>query len=179
MGYDLGMVYQDEINQILQSITAHSQPLLDYGSIALFVLLALGILALPVPDETLMVAAGFLIARGKLNFSFTVFAAYMGAICGISLSYLIGRYGGSVLLEKYGHFVRLTKPRIERTRHWFSRIGMWALFIGYFIPGVRHFTGYIVGTVRIPFNRFAIFAFSGAIVWSSTFLTIGFLLGKW
>ncbi len=173
------MVFQNEINQILQTIAAHSQPLLDHGSIALFFLMALGILALPVPDETLMVAAGFLISRGKLTLSYTVFAAYMGAIFGISLSYAIGRYGGSVLLEKYGHYVRLTAPRIERTRRWFARIGMWALFIGYFIPGVRHFTGYLVGTVRIPFNRFAIFAFSGAILWASVFLTVGYLIGGW
>lgn len=166
------------INQIVEGISANSEPLLHYGSIALFFLLALGILALPVPDETLMVAAGFLISRGKLNLPFTVIAAYLGAICGISLSYVIGRYGGSLLLEKYGHWVHLTEKRIERTRQWFSRIGMWALFIGYFIPGIRHFTGYIVGSVRIPFSRFALFAFSGAIVWGSVFLSLGYLIGS-
>lgn len=171
------MEWHTEINHIIDSVTANSEPLLHYGSIALFILLALGILALPIPDETLMVAAGFLISRGKLNLPATVLAAYLGAVCGISLSYVIGRFGGSLLLKKYGHWVRLTEKRIERTRLWFSRIGMWALFIGYFIPGIRHFTGYIVGTVRIPFSRFALFAFSGAAVWTSVFLTVGYLIG--
>lgn len=178
MGYDDRMTFQNEINQLLQTVSTHSQPLLDYGSIALFFLLALGVLALPIPDETLMIAAGFLISRGKLNPGLTIFAAYMGAVCGISLSYAIGRYGGSVLLEKYGHYLRLTPPRIERTRRWFGRIGMWALCIGYFIPGIRHFTGYLVGTVRIAFSRFACFAFSGAVIWASSFMSIGYLLGK-
>lgn len=172
------MEWHTLINQTLTSVSANSEPLLHYGSLALFFLLALGILALPVPDETLMVAAGFLISRGKLNLPFTVVAAYLGAICGITLSYIIGRYGGSLLLEKYGHYIRLTDKRIEKTRLWFSRIGMWALFIGYFIPGVRHFTGYIVGSVRIPFSRFALFAYSGAVVWSSVFLSIGYLIGR-
>ncbi len=172
------MEWHTLINQTLTNVSATSEPLLHYGSLALFFLLALGILALPVPDETLMVAAGFLISRGKLNLPFTVVAAYLGAICGITLSYVIGRYGGSLLLEKYGHYIRLTEKRIEKTRLWFSRIGMWALFIGYFVPGIRHFTGYIVGSVRIPFDRFALFAYSGAVVWSSIFLSIGYLIGR-
>lgn len=177
ISYDFGMVFQNEIDQIIQLVQIHSQPLLDHGGIALFFLLALGILALPIPDETLMVAAGFLISRGKLPLISTLFAAYLGAICGISLSYVIGRYGGSVLLQKYGHWIRLTEQRLERTRHWFSRIGMWALFFGYFIPGVRHFTGYLIGTVRIAFQRFALFAFSGAAIWAAVFIGIGYFVG--
>jgi membrane protein DedA with SNARE-associated domain len=170
------MIFQNEINQILEVIQANSQPLLEHGDVALFFLLALGIVALPIPDETLLLTAGFLIGKSALHWSSTIFAAYMGAICGISLSYAIGRYGGSVLLKKYGHWVRLTPDKIERTRHWFARLGLWALFFGYFIPGVRHFTGYLVGTVRISFAAFAAFAFSGAIVWASTFLSLGYFL---
>lgn len=179
MGYDLFMVFQNEIDQILQAVSLHSQPLLDYGSAALFFLLALGVVALPIPDETLMVTAGFLISRGKLPFVFTLLAAYLGAMCGISLSYVIGRYGGgSLLLKKYGHWIGMNEEKIRRTRRWFSRMGMWALFFGYFIPGIRHFTGYLVGTVRIRFNRFALFAFSGGALWASTFLGIGYFLGS-
>jgi len=172
------MIFQTEIDQILLAIQTHSQPLLDYGSFILFSLLALGVVALPIPDETLMVTAGFLIYKGELPLFETMLAAYSGAICGISLSYTLGRYGGSFLLKKYGHWIKMSEARIERTRVWFSRIGMWALFVGYFIPGVRHFTGYIVGSVRIPFYRFALFAFSGAILWASTFLALGYFLAS-
>lgn len=172
------MIFQNEINQALVLIQTHSQPLLDNGPIVLFFLLALGIIALPIPDETLLVTAGYLIGRGKLTAITTILAAYLGSISGISASYLIGRTGGTFLIERYGHWIGLNESRLERTRHWFKRIGMWALFIGYFIPGVRHFTGYLVGSVRIHYVAFALFAYSGAIVWSSTFLTIGYLLAK-
>lgn len=172
------MIFQNEINQALVLIQTHSQPLLDNGSWILFFLLALGIIALPIPDETLLVTAGFLIGKGKLNITTTILAAYLGSISGITCSYLIGYTGGSFLIEKYGHWIGLNETRLERTRHWFKRIGMWALFFGYFIPGVRHFTGYLVGSVRIRYVAFALFAYSGAIVWSSTFLTIGLLLAN-
>jgi membrane protein DedA with SNARE-associated domain len=173
------MNWQTQINHIIENVSTHSQPLLQYGPIGLFFLLVLGILILPIPEETLMLGAGFLISIDKLNMPSTILAAYLGAISGITLSYSIGRYGGSWLLEKYGHWVRLTPSRIERTRRWFSHIGMWALFVGYFIPVVRHFTGYLVGTVRIPFMRFALFAFSGAVVWASLFIGLGHLLGTY
>ncbi len=172
------MIFQNEINHVLVLIQTHSEPLLKHGSITLFFLLALGIIALPIPDETLLVTAGFLIAKGKLMLFPTSIAAYLGSMTGISCSYLIGYTGGSFIITKYGHWIGLNEVRLARTRLWFNRMGMWALFIGYFIPGVRHFTGYLVGSVRIRYWHFARFAYSGAIVWATTFMTIGYLLGN-
>lgn len=178
LGYHRNMIFQTEINYALEVIQTHAHVVLDYGPFFLFILLALGIIALPIPDETLMLTAGFLISRGKLPMIFTAAAAYLGAICGITISYLIGRFGGYFLVQKYGCYIGLTEKRVERTRHWFSRIGIWTLFVGYFIPGVRHFTGYLIGTVRISFFLFALFAYSGAAVWASVFLVAGYLLGN-
>ena len=172
------MIFETQISEMLTAIQTYSGPLLHYGNIALFFLLAFGILALPIPDETLLLTAGFLIAKTQLNGAHTIMAAYLGAMFGITGSYLIGRFGGAFLLEKYGPRIGITEQRVARTRLWFKRIGMWALFFGYFIPGVRHLTGYLVGSVRIEYQKFALFAYSGALVWSSTFLTIGYALGQ-
>ncbi len=94
------MNFHNELTQILQSIDTHSQPLLNYGSIALFFLLALGIIALPIPDETLLITAGFLINQAKLPLGFTFLAAYAGAICGISLSYVIEPLWRQYIIKK-------------------------------------------------------------------------------
>ena len=61
-----------------------------YGNWALFILLALGIIALPVPEESLMILAGLLIYNGKLNAVPTFFASFGGSVCGITVSYLLG-----------------------------------------------------------------------------------------
>ena len=54
------------------------------------------------------------------------------------------------------------------------------MFIGFFIPGVRHITAYIAAINNYSFKKFAIFAYSGAFVWSITFVTLGIMLGeKW
>ncbi|HTY37004.1 MAG TPA: VTT domain-containing protein, partial [Bacteroidota bacterium] len=61
---------------------------------------------------------------------------------------------------------------------WFDKIGKWTLTIGYFIPGVRHFTALIAGASQLQYPSFALFAYSGGFVWSLTFITLGYYLGE-
>jgi membrane protein DedA with SNARE-associated domain len=151
----------------------------NYGSIALFVLLAMGIIALPVPEETLMVIAGILMSNGNLRIAPTIIAACCGSICGISVSYLIGKTAGHYLFSKYGRWFGITETRLNKAHEWFQKFGKWALFIGYFIPGVRHFTGLSAGTTKLDFQQFAIFAYTGACLWVSLFLSIGYYFGNY
>ncbi|MFT3741330.1 MAG: DedA family protein [Gammaproteobacteria bacterium] len=152
--------------------------LTQYGSLALFFLLTIGIFALPIPDETLMVFAGALIAHQKLDLFPTYLAAILGACCGITLSYIIGRTAGVYILKKYGGWVRITEAKMQKIHEWFEKIGRWALFIGYFIPGVRHLTGYAAGISALAYRQFALFSYSGAVIWAVTFLTLGYFLGN-
>jgi membrane protein DedA with SNARE-associated domain len=150
----------------------------QYGDIALFLLLVVGIIGLPVPDETLLTFAGYLIYKGHLHFPTTLAAAFAGSVCGITGSYLIGRTGGLYVIHKYGRYVRITPERLEYVHAWFERVGRWGLFFGYFIPGVRHFTALVAGTSMLEYPIFALFAYSGGLVWVSTFLTLGYFLGE-
>ena len=51
------------------------------------------------------------------------------------------------------------------------------MIIAYFIPGVRHITGYFSGITQIPFRTYALYAYSGAFIWTGTFISLGKLLG--
>lgn len=148
----------------------------NYGSFALFALLALGIIALPVPDETLMVLAGVLMYKGKISPVGTIVASYAGCIVGISMSYVLGRTAGKYLIERYGSFFGLTELKLFEVRQWYTRFGKWSLAFGYFIPGIRHFTGFFAGMAHLPFSLFALFAYTGAILWVSTFLAMGYFI---
>lgn len=154
--------------------------LTHYGSFALFVLLTLGIFAIPIPDETLMLFAGALIAHGRLSAFPTFTAAILGAITGISVSYCIGRTAGAFLIHKYGRWISITPEKMRRIHIWFERIGRWALLVGYFIPGVRHLTGYAAGITEMEYRHFALFSYSGATIWACVFLSLGYFVGdKW
>lgn len=153
--------------------------LTQYGSIALFLLLCAGIIILPVPEETLMIIAGALMRHDKLSIPATIFSAMAGSLCGITTSYFLGRLTGDHILSKYGKWVGLTPPRRKKVHDWFVKFGKWALLLGYFVPGVRHFTGFTAGSTKLEMKYFAMYAYSGAIIWVSIFLSIGYFSGHY
>jgi len=148
-----------------------------YGYGAIFGLLLLGIVGLPVPDEWLLVFTGYLIWKGRFHPVLGVLSGFCGAASGITLSYAIGRTLGLGFIHRYGRWFHIHDEQIERVHDWFRRIGHWALFIGYYIPGVRHFTAIVAGTSKLEFRAFAGYAWSGAFVWVCTFILIGYSLG--
>lgn len=150
-----------------------------YGAFALFLLLALGVVALPVPDETLMVLSGILIKNGELPFLSTVLASFLGSMFGITLSYLIGRTAGSGLLHRYGGKVGLSEKKLAIAHEWFGHYGKWTLTFGYFIPGIRHLTGFAAGASELAYHQFALFAYLGAAIWATVFLSIGYFVGNY
>lgn len=149
-----------------------------YGYASIFLLLVFGIIGLPIPDETMMTFAGYLVFKGKLNFWITLLTAFCGSACGITISYLIGRSLGLPLVRKYGRYIHFTEAKLQRVHDWFERIGRWTLTFGYYIPGVRHFTAYVAGTAMMPYREFAAFAYSGALLWALTFISLGFIFGE-
>lgn len=150
----------------------------EHGYGALYLLLALGVIGLPIPDETLLVFTGYLIFRGNLHPVGAFAAAVAGAWTGISGSYLLGRTLGIGVVHRYGKYIHLTETRLAYVNRWFDRIGHWMLFVGYYIIGVRHFTAVVAGMSRVGYPTFIAYAWSGGALWVATFLTMGYLLGE-
>jgi len=149
-----------------------------YGYGALFFLLMTGIIGLPVPDETLLVFCGYLVSQGKMHPAGTYLAAAAGSLCGITVSYTLGRTVGIGVVHRFGKYFRVTDAQLERVHRWFERSGHWALFGGYYIAGVRHFTAVIAGASKLEFRVFALFAWSGGLLWVASFLTLGYVIGE-
>lgn len=150
----------------------------QYGYIAIFVSMMFGIVGLPVPDELLLTFLGYLVFKQVLSPIPTYCVAVSGSACGITTSYLLGRTFGFPLVERYGHFVNLKIGRVHQVRRWFDRGGKWTLTVGYFFPGIRHFTGFVAGTSRLRRRVFAAYAYLGACLWALVFISLGFLLGE-
>ena len=152
----------------------------QYGYLAIFSLLIMGIVGLPVPDETLLTFAGYLVYRGHLSLVPAYFAALAGSLCGISISYTLGRLFGLPLIHRYGRYVRITEEHVRKAHAWFERVGHWGLTFGYFVPGFRHLTAYAAGMSAVEPPQFALFAYSGGVLWVSAFLSLGYFLGdRW
>jgi membrane protein DedA with SNARE-associated domain len=151
-----------------------------YGYGAIFFLLMLGIVGLPAPDETLLTFSGYLVSRGTFVLPLALATAFAGSICGITLSYWLGRTFGLALIHRYGRYVRVTEEHVNKAHAWFQHVGHWGLTFGYFVPGVRHLTAYAAGMSGLEMRPFALFAYSGGFLWVSAFIGLGYFLGdRW
>ena len=150
----------------------------EYGYPALFLLLMLGIVGLPIPDETLLTFSGYLIFKHELALMPTMVAAFLGSICGITISYVIGRRMGSYFVRTMGRLLRMGPDDLDHVKAWYVRWGKYALIFGYFVPGVRHLVALVAGLSNLPLVIFMPFAYTGALIWSATFLGLGYGLGE-
>ena len=149
-----------------------------HGYGAIFLLLMLGIIGIPVPDETLLVFAGYLSAKGTLRLEPTVVTAFLGSACGISVSYAIGRFLGLPALLKLGPLLHLRPEHLDQAHRWVERWGKYSLLLAYFIPGYRHLAAFVVGASLLEPTVFARFAYTGALVWASCFVGLGYVAGE-
>jgi membrane protein DedA with SNARE-associated domain len=152
----------------------------QYSYFGIFIALGLGIVGLPVPDETLMAYAGFLVFNGKLNYFYTIMVSFMGTSCGITLGYFLGRSFGNPFIRRYASKMHVNQDDIQDAENLYNKYGKFALFIGYFIPGIRHLTAIFAGVSLMPYRTFALFAYTGGFLWTITLVSFGYFLGeKW
>ncbi|MDO7908237.1 DedA family protein [Paenibacillus sp. JX-17] len=149
----------------------------NYGYGVLFFGLLLEFIALPFPGETTMAYAGYLSYKGSLEFMQLIGVAFLGTTIGMTITYFIGKKAGLPFIERFGKWVFLNPSKLEKTQLWFRKYGYGLIFIGYFIPGVRHFTGYFAGIIALPFRKFMLYAYSGALLWVILFISIGKVFG--
>lgn len=149
----------------------------NYGYNVLFFGLLLEFVALPFPGETTMAFAGFLSYTGRLDFLTLVVVAFAGTTAGMTITYFIGLKAGLPFIQRYGKWFLFSPAKLDKTQRWFERYGSFLISIGYFIPGVRHFTGYFAGIIALPFRKFALYAYGGALIWVILFLGIGKVFG--
>ena len=159
------------LEQFVTHIVVH------YGYIGLFGLLSFGMLGVPVPDEILMTFSGFQTSLGHMAFGKTILVAAAGSFVGTNLSYWIGRKLGIPFLHKIAPYMHLNETRIARAEHWFQRFGDKLIVIGYFFPGFRHLIAYFAGMSELHYGRYAILTGIGAMLWTSSFVTLGRMLG--
>ncbi|MED0938798.1 DedA family protein [Bacillus mobilis] len=150
----------------------------QYGYYVVLVGLLLEYIALPFPGEPTLAYAGFLSHKGDLSLPILILLSFIGTSAGMTFQYFLGNKLGIPFIQKYGKYVFLTQKKINLTKMWFDKYGYFLIFIAFFIPGVRHFTGYFAGIINLPFRRFAMTIYSGALFWVSFFLMGGYWLGE-
>jgi membrane protein DedA with SNARE-associated domain len=151
----------------------------DYGYLVLLIGLPLDFIALPIPPgNSTLTYTGYLSFKGLLHGGVAFVLAYIGAIIGFSITYLIGYRLGQPLIERYGKWIFLKPAHVEKTRRYYDKYGDQLLFACFFLPGIRQFIGYFMGIIRVPFRRVILYAYPGLVIWVTGFFSIGYFFGE-
>jgi len=151
--------------------------LATWGYLGIFISVFIGNLGIPVPEETVMLAAGFLAGRFILDLRFVYVVVILSAVTGDCCGYVIGRTGGQRLLLRLASRFEFMRTRYDRLQLFFQTHGSKAVFMARFITGARFMAGPMAGACGMPFFQFLGWNVLGAIVWCSMVVTVGYLVG--
>lgn len=141
-----------------------------YGTTVLGVVVALESFGLPVPGESLLLAAAVYAATTQqMSIGLVVFAGALGAILGQAGGYWIGRSVGYRLLHRYGFHIGLTPRRIAFGRLLFRRHGVKVVIASRFVMLLRTLAALLAGANRMPWGRFMAANVAGSIVWAALY----------
>jgi len=146
------------------------------GYTGIFILMALESTIFPIPSETVMPFAGFLITTGTFTFLGVILASTLGSLAGSLFSYYLGKKGGYPLVKKFGKYLLLDESHLAWTEEWFGKYGEKTIFISRFVPVVRHFISIPAGVGEMNLKRFLTYTALGALAWNSFLTYIGIVL---
>jgi membrane protein DedA with SNARE-associated domain len=151
----------------------------SYGLLLVAGVIGIESIGLPVPGETILIAAAIYAAtHHTLNIYAVIAAAVAGAVVGNMVGYVIGREYGYRLLLRYGPYIGLTEARIKLGQYLFLCHGRKIVVIARFAPVLRSVAGILAGANRMPWKPFLLANIAGAIVWAVIYGVAAFLLGK-
>lgn len=148
-----------------------------WGYTGIFICIFIGNVGIPVPEETVLLAAGFLTARDILDFRIVVLVSIVSAVVGDNFGYLAGRIGGRRLLDRLASAFEFVRRRYERFKVFFRQHGNKTVFFARFIAGLRFMAGPMAGSAGMPFLSFFGWNVLGAVVWCTAMVLIGYIIG--
>jgi membrane protein DedA with SNARE-associated domain len=159
-------------------LAALDSPLEHYGlwAVALFVFLE--DFGIPVPGETVLIAGAVFAGSGRLNIVAVGVVGFVAAVAGDNIGYVIGRYGGRALVERWGRYVFLTKERLDKAERFFERHGGKIIVVARYIEGLRQANGIIAGIIGMRWLKFLACNALGAALWVGTWVSVGYFAGQ-
>ena len=86
----------------------------QYGYLVVFFGVMLESVGIPLPGETILIAAGLLVHQGSLDPDETIVSGILGTIIGNQLGYWAGSQGRRPVVLQWGHYVGVTHERLQR-----------------------------------------------------------------
>ena len=154
-------------------ITLMEDWVVEFGYLAIFLLMLAESACIPFPSEVTMLVGGWYAATGDLNFFWVGTWGVLGNLVGSWAAYAVGRTTGRGLLDRYGKYILIRSHDIDRAEVWWDKYGEAATFFSRLLPVIRTFISLPAGIARMPFGKFSLYTFLGVIPWTFALAWIG------
>jgi len=133
----------------------------DFRYLAMFGILFVSAMGVPLPEEPLLVASGLsVILSGDL------------------WVYFLGRRGGDWFLRTRLGSVVFSQSRQKKIEHLFEKHGMKTVFLGRFIPAVRFGVFFFAGRHQMDLKKFLALNAVGALVYAPLWIWLSAVAGE-
>ena len=129
----------------------------------------------PLPSAPILLAAGALVASGRMNLTFTILLAASAALTADIFWFHAGRARGQHVIGRLCHFSMEPDSCVRRAKNLLDRHGLRLLLVAKFVPGLNTIAAPIVGSIGTPYCMFALVDLFGILVWIATFELLGFV----
>src|SRR5215212_646160 len=149
----------------------------QYGYLLVFFAVMLESVGIPLPGETILLAAGVMVQQGHLNLGDAIIIGILGAVIGDQIGYWVGRERGHPFVLRWGRYVLVTPEHLAGAERFFAHHGGKAVFVARFVAGLRVFGALVAGISRMHWRTFFFYNALGGALWATAAVMVGYLLG--
>ena len=161
------------------SIQVLTNYFIEYGAFFIFLIVLLEYLNLPgFPAGVIMPLAGIWAAKGEIGFSMVMLLSVAAGLVGSWALYLLGRLGGTKVMEFYFRKFPKQQPVIEDKMQMLREKGCIGVFVSKLLPMVRTIISIPAGMVRMDFLKYTVSSVCGIFIWNLVFVGAGYFFGE-
>lgn len=148
-------------------------PLLEaWGHPAVFLLLLLNGVGSPLPEEAVLLTAGYLATAGVLDWSWVGAAAFCGVVGSDLILFAAGRRLAWHASQRQDAWMP-SPARLRQATRWFDRCGNAIILLARLVPGTRAIVYLTAGVRHVDPVTFAAWDIAGALLWVPLMLVLG------
>ncbi len=148
-----------------------------WGYAAIFLIVVLGNVGVPVPEETALIVAGYLVWQGRFKLPLVLAVGIVSAVAGDNMGYWLGRRYGRGVVDRLAGWGQVGSERLEAMQSVVARYGPLGVFVGRFLPGLRFLAGPLAGATGLGFRPFFVANVLGAALFVPYGVGLGYAIG--
>lgn len=154
----------------------------QFGYLGILFMMAIENLFPPIPSEVILPFGGFMTTYTNLSVLGVIMTATTGSVLGAIILYGIGTFINvsrlEMIVDRFGHILRIKKEDIHKADYWFAKYGYWTVLFCRVVPIVRSLISIPAGMSKMTFWLFLLFTTIGTVVWNVILVFFGVILGE-